>query len=139
MPAKSLFIAIKGSKSTLTRRATIEVDVQRQKEIRTFLVSNLIDWDVIIAYLILHHLKSVIHIKDNRVFIQPKGKMRYDHNMLDRVTVTLIMVAEATFTEEYDLPYDSPLSYDSSSNAHTTEAEYTSAINSEGEPALPHT
>ena len=43
MPRKSLFTAIQGCKSTMTKKATMEVDVQGHKEIRTFLVSNLMD------------------------------------------------------------------------------------------------
>ena len=121
MPPKSLFTAIKGSKSTMTNKATIEADVQGRMEITTFIVSNLMDRDAIIGHLMLYHLNKVMNVKDNRVSIQPKGKMRYDLNMLDRVTDTLVMQAAAIFTEEYDSLYDSPISYDSSSDAYTTE------------------
>ena len=72
----------------MTKKATIEGDVQGHKAIRTFLVSNLTDWDAIIGHNILHHLHTVMCVKDNRVFIQPTGKIRYDRNMLDRVTET---------------------------------------------------
>ena len=123
MPPNSLFTAIKGSKSTMTKKATIEVDVQRHKEIRTFLVSNLIDSDTLIGYLMLHHLNTVMSVVDNRVSIQGGGKMRYDLNILDRVTETPVMQAAATYTEDYESPYDSPISYDSSSHAHETETE----------------
>ena len=120
MPLKSLFTAIKGSKSTMTKKATIEVDVQGHKEIRTFLVSNLMNWDAIIGHPMLHHLNTVMNVKDNRVSIQPRGKMRYHLNMLDRVTETPVMPTAATFTEDYDSPYDLPISYDSSSHAYET-------------------
>ena len=110
MPHQFLFTAIEGSKSTMTKKATIEVDVQGQKEIRTLLVSNLMDWDAIIGHLMLHHLNTVMNVNDNSVSIQPKGKMRYDLNMLARVTDIPVMQAAATFTHEYDSPYDSPLS-----------------------------
>ena len=49
--------------------------------------------------------------------------MRYDRNMLDRVTETPVMQAKPTFTEGYDSPYDSPISYDSSSHAYETETD----------------
>ena len=113
MPPKSLFTAIKGSKSTITKKATIEVDVQGQKEIWTFLVSNLMDWDAIIDHPMLNHLNTVMNVKDNRVSIQLNGQMRYDLNILDRVTETPVMQAAATYTEDYDSPYDSPISHDS--------------------------
>ena len=121
MPPKSLFTAIKGSKSTITKKATIEVDVQGHKEIRTFLVRNLMDWDAIIGHPMLHHLNTGMNVKDNRVSIQRKGKMIYDLNTLDRITETPIMQAAAIFTEEYNSLYDSPISYDSSSHANKTE------------------
>ena len=65
MPSKSLFIAIKGSKSTMPEEATIEVAVQGHKEIRTFLVSNLMDWNAIMGQPMLHHLNPVMNVKDN--------------------------------------------------------------------------
>ena len=86
MTLKSLFTAIKGSKSTMTKKASIEVDVQGYKELRTFHVSNLMDWDAIIGHPMCHHLNTDMNVKDNRVSIQHKGKMRYDRHMLDRET-----------------------------------------------------
>ena len=64
--------------------------------------------------------------------------MRYDLNMLDRVTEYPAIQAAATFTEEYDSPYDSPISYDSSSHAYETDTEDSSASGLEEEPALSH-
>ena len=141
MPPKSLFTAIKGSKSTVTKKATIEVDVQGHKEFRTFLGSNLMDWDAIIGHPMLHHLNTVMNVKDNRVSIQPKGKMRYDLNMLDRVTETPVMQAAATYTEDNDSPYDSPISCNSWSHEYETEtdADTTDSFSdSKEEPVLSH-
>ena len=142
MPSKSLFTAIKGSKSTMTKKATIEVDVQGHNEIRTFLVRNLMDWDAIIGHSMLHHLNTVMNVRDNRVPIQPSGTMRYDLNMLDTVTETLVIQAAFTFTETYDSPYDTPIPYDSWSHAYEGETEEdtidSSANHSEEEPALSH-
>ena len=138
MPPKSLFITIKGSKSTMTKKAFIEVDMQDHKEIRTVFDSNLIDWDAIIRHPMLQHLNTGMNVKDDRVFIQPNGKMRYELNRLDRVTDTPVLRAAATFTEEYDSPNDLQISYDSSSHADKTETEDSSPSDSEGEPALPH-
>ena len=67
--------------------------------------------------------------------------MRYDLNMLDRVTEIPVMQAAATFTEDYDAPCDSPISYDSSSHAYETETDEVttdSYSDSEEEPALSH-
>ena len=69
MPPKSLLTATKGSKSTMTKKATIEVDVQAHKEIRILLIRNLIDWDAIIGHPMLPHLNTVMNVKDNRVSI----------------------------------------------------------------------
>ena len=102
LPPKSLFTAIQQSKSTMTKKATIEVNVQGQKGIRTFLVSNLMDWYAMLGHAILHHLNKRMSVKDNRVSIQPRGQMRYDLNMLASVTETPVMQAAATYTEDYD-------------------------------------
>ena len=123
MPLKSLFTARKGCKSTMTTKATIEVDVQGHKDITTFLVSNLMDWDAIIGHAMLHHLNTVKNVKDNRVSIQSKGKMTCDLNMLDRVTDTPVMQVVPTFSEDYESPYDSPISFDSTSHAYETETD----------------
>ena len=60
--------------------------------------------------------------------------------MLDRVIATRIMQAAATFTENYDSSYDSPLSYDSISYAYEPETDEdttdSSASDSEEELAL---
>ena len=142
MLPKSSFTAIKGSKSTMTKNATIEVDMQGHKEFRTFLVSNLMDWDAIIGHPMLNHLNRVMNVEDNRVTIQTRGKMRYDTNMLDSVIETPVMQAAAPLTQGYDSPYDSPISYDSSSDAYETETDAdtpdSSVSDSEEEPALSH-
>ena len=124
----------------MTNKATIEVVVQGLEEIRTFLVSNLMDWDAIIGHPMLYHLNTGMSVNDNRVSIQLTGKLRYDLNMLDRVTETRVLQAAATFTGDYDSPCDSPISHDSLSHAHETETDEdttdSSASNSEEEPAL---
>ena len=115
------------------------MDVQDHKELRTSLDSNLMDWDAIIGHPMLHHLNTVMNVTDHRVSIQPKGKMRYDLHMLDRVTETPVMQAAGTFTEDYVSPYDSAISYDSSSHAHETETDAdtpNSSRDSDEDPAL---
>ena len=107
----------------MTTKATIEVDLQGHKEITTFLVINLMDWDVIIGHPMLHHLNTVMNVKNHRVSIQPRGKIRYDLNMLDRVTETPVMQAAGAYSEDYDSAYDAPISYDSSSHAYETETD----------------
>ena len=46
--------------------------------------------------------------------------MRYNLNMLDRVTETPVMQAAATYAEDCASPYDSRISCHSSSHAHET-------------------
>ena len=75
--------------------------MQDHKEVRTSLVSNLMDWDAIIGHPMLHHLNTVMNVTDHRVSIQPKGKMRCDLHMLDRVTETPVMQAVGTFADDY--------------------------------------
>ena len=51
------------------------------------------------------------------------------------------MQAAATYTEDYDSPYNSPISYDSSSDVYATEIDEDttdSSSYSEEEPALSH-
>ena len=74
MPPTFLFTAIKASRSTMTKKAIIEVYVQGHKQIRIFLVRNLMDWDAIIGHLMLHHLDTVMGVKDNSVSMQRTEK-----------------------------------------------------------------
>ena len=106
MPPTSSFTAMKLGKSTITKKATVAVDVQGHREIRTFLVTNLMHCNAIIGHLMLHHLYTGINIKDKSVFIQPNEKIRFDLHILQKVTDTPVMQAAATFTEEYDSLYD---------------------------------
>ena len=105
MPRKSSFTAIKRAQSTITKKATVEVDVPGHKEIRTFLITKLMDWNAIIGHLMLHHLDTGMNIQDNTVFMQRNEKMRFDLHMLEKVTDTPVMQAAAIFTEAYDSPY----------------------------------
>ena len=142
MPRKSLFTAINGSKSTMTKEPTLEVDVQGHKEIRTLLVSNLLDWHAIIGHPMGHHLNTVMRIKDTRVSIQLIGKMRYDLPKLGKETETPVMPAAATFTEACNSSHDSLITYASSSHAYDRETNEdttdSSASDSQEEPALSH-
>ena len=101
------------------------------------------DWGAIIGHHMLHHLNTVMNVRDNRISIQPRCKRAYDLHILDRVTDTSVMQAAATFTEDYDSTYYLPISYDSSSNAYTTETDEdttdSSVTDSGEEPALSHT
>ena len=142
MSNKFLFTASEGSKSTMTKKATIEVDVQGYKGITTFVVSDLMDWDAIIGHPMWHHHNTVMTVKDNRLSIQARGKMRYDPDMLNTVTETHVMHATATWTEDYDSACDSPISDDLSTDKCETETDEdttdSSPSNSEEEPTLSH-
>ena len=63
--------------------------------------------------------------------------------MLYRLSETPVMQAAATYTEDYDSPYDSPICYDSSSRAQKTETDEDTtdtSSDSDEDPALsPHT
>ena len=99
------------------------------------------DWDAIIGHPMLYHLNTVMNVKDNRVSMQHRRKMRYARNMLNRVREAHVMQAAATFTEDYDSPCDSPISHHSSSHAYETETveDITDSCgDSEEEPALSH-
>ena len=89
----------------MSKKATIEVNMQGHQKIRSFLIRYLIDWDAIMGHPMVHHLDIRMNVKHNKVTIQPRGKRRYDLNMFDRVTETPVMLATATFTEDYDSPY----------------------------------
>ena len=67
--------------------------------------------------------------------------MRHYLNILHRVTETPVMQAAATFREDYDSPYDSPISYDSYSHAYETGTDVDTTDSSSDcaeEPAFSH-
>jgi len=77
MEKKPLEIAIQGSKSSMTNKIIVLINIQEYEEERTFYASNLRNWDAILGELALKKLKAIININDNMISIQPPGMARY--------------------------------------------------------------
>jgi len=83
---KILGTTIKGSKSYISAKATVEVDIQGHKETITFYVSNLNEWNIILGNLALTTLRVVMDIAENQVSIYLRGKEPIALQMLDKQT-----------------------------------------------------
>jgi len=81
---KILGIAIKGSKSYINAKATVEVDLQGHKEKITFYVANLNEWNAILRNPALTTLRAVMDIAENQVSIYPREKEPITFQMLDK-------------------------------------------------------
>jgi len=84
---KILGTAIKGSKSYINTKATVEVDLQGHKESITFYVASLNEWNAILGNLALTTLRVVMDIAENQVSIYPRGKEPIALQMLDKQTI----------------------------------------------------
>ena len=84
MDAKPLETAIKGSRSTMTKKTTVELNRQGNKISRTFYVSNLSDWHAILGQPVLSTLNVIVDVKNNKVSMQPTGKPRQQLYMLQK-------------------------------------------------------
>ena len=117
MDAKPLQTAIKGSRSTITKKATVELNIQANKMSRTFYVSNLRDWEAILGQHFLATLNVSMDVEDNEVCIQPTGKLREQLHMLQKQS-------HAVSTAAYSIyDYDDDICNDSSSHAPETDTE----------------
>ena len=76
MDPKPLKTAINGSRSTMIKKATVEINIQGNEISRAFYVSNPIDWDAIFGQPFLATLNVIMDVKNNKVAIQPTGKLR---------------------------------------------------------------
>jgi len=81
---KILGTAIKGSKSYINAKATVEVDLPGHKETIIFYVANLNEWNAILGNPALTTLRAVMNIAENQVSIYPKGKEPIELQMLDK-------------------------------------------------------
>jgi len=81
---KILGTAIKESKSYISAKATVEVDIQGHKETITFYVANLNEWNIILGNPALTTLRAVMDIAENQVSIYPRGKEPIALQMLDK-------------------------------------------------------
>jgi len=84
---KILATAIKGSKSYISAKATVEVDIQGHKETITFYVANLNEWNAILGNPALTTLRAVMDIAENQVSIYPRGKEPITLQILDKQTM----------------------------------------------------
>jgi len=84
METKLLETAIQGSRSPMTNKTTVLINVQGYEEERTFYAANLRNWDAISGEAALKKLKAIINIHDNMISIQPPEMVRYDLIMLQK-------------------------------------------------------
>ena len=117
MDAKPLKTASKGSGSTITNKATVAHNVQGRKICRTFYVSNIRDWDAILGQPFLSTPNVIMDVMNNKVSIQPIGKLRQQLYMLPKQSNAVCTAACSI----YD--YDDDICYDSSSHVPQTETE----------------
>jgi len=82
-----------GSRSPLTNKITVLINIQGYEEERTFYAANLRNWDALLVEPGLKKLKAIINIHDNMVSIQPPGMARYDLIMLQKTGNDLIRSA----------------------------------------------
>jgi len=81
---KILETAVKGSKSYINSKATVEVDIQGHKKTIVFYVANLKEWNARLGDRALTTLKAVMDITENKVTIHPKNKEPIELQMLDK-------------------------------------------------------
>ena len=117
MDAKPLETAIKGSRSTMTKKANVELNIQGNKISRVFYVSNLRDWDAILGQPFLATLNVIMDVKNNKVSIQPIGKPRQQLYMLQKQSHAVSTAACSIYN------YDDKIFYDLSSHAEETDLE----------------
>ena len=67
-----LTTTIKGSRSTIIHKATVNIDIQGYKIQRTLYVCHLQDCDIILGEPALSALKAIKEIADNKVSIKPR-------------------------------------------------------------------
>ena len=77
MDANPLETAIRGSRSTITKKPTVELNIQGNKISRTLYVSNLTAWDAIIAQPVLATLNVIMDVKNDKVSILHIRKARH--------------------------------------------------------------
>jgi len=93
MENKPLETAIQGSRSAMTNKTIVLINVQGYEEERTFYAANLRNWDAILGEPALKKLKAIMKIHDNMISIQPLGMSRYDLIMLQKTGNDLVKSA----------------------------------------------
>jgi len=76
MEKKALETAMQRSRSPITNKTTVIINVQGYEEERTFDAANLRNWEAILGEPALKKLKAIMKIHDNMISIQPPGMAR---------------------------------------------------------------
>ena len=84
MDAKPLETAIQGSRSTMKKKATVELNIQQNKISRRLYVSNRGDWDAILGQPFLAAPNVIMDVRNNIVSIQSTGKPRQHLHILQK-------------------------------------------------------
>ena len=100
----------------MTKKATVELNMQRDKISSTFYVSNCGDWDAILGQPFQATLHVIMNVKNNKVSIQPTEKLRQQLHMLQKQ-------AHAVSTAACSIYDDDDFSNNSSSDAPETYTE----------------
>ena len=115
MDAQPLETAIKVSRSTMTKKTNVELNIQGNKISKSFSVSNLRNWYAILVQHFLANLNVIIDVKNNKVSIHPIGKPRHHLHMLRKHCHT-VSTAACSIDD-----YNADISYNSSSHAEETD------------------
>ena len=115
--AEPLKTAIKGSRSTMTKEATVERNIQGNKIGKPCSVSNLRDCDTIFVQPFLAIPNVIMDIKNYKVSIQPTGKPRQQLFMQQKQSHAISTAAHSIYT------HDDDVCYYSSSHAPETDTE----------------
>lgn len=81
---KHLETAIKANRSTMTTKATGELNIQGHESSRTFNISNLRDCDAILGKLFPVVQNVCMDVRNNQVSIQSTGKLRQQVHILQK-------------------------------------------------------
>src|SRR5437016_4435529 len=84
MQRKPLETAVQGSKSMMTHKADLDLDIQGYKVKIPFYAANLKSWDVILGEPALTELDAIMDIKHNATSIKPKHQPRMELLMMKR-------------------------------------------------------
>src|SRR5437879_10834333 len=84
MQRKPLETAVQGSKSMMTQKAELDLNIQGYKVKIHFYVANLKTWDVILGEPALTELDAIMDIRHNTTSIKPKHQPRIELQMMQR-------------------------------------------------------
>src|SRR5438105_13165543 len=85
MQRKPLETAVQGSKSMMTHKAELDLDIQGYKVKIPFYVANLKSWNIILGEPALTELDAIMHIKQSATFIKLKDQSRMELKIMQRL------------------------------------------------------